>query len=568
MPIDLYPNIAKIKRNGAYQNLPGFVQQSDDGDIEAMIANKETNTTAQYAHLKDSYFILNDVLYKATANISVNDIIAVGTNCEVAVIGNELFNLISEMGNYNDVTKIVMPDNVELEESLYYYPINIPNGSVVNVKSKNGQQYNRSWNIIFYGTDKNNILQYRAIQPSETSVNITITVSGIIYARPDVNFSVGATLSVLEGNSLVEKVEKNTNDITTLSTSIANNTKEILEIKSGKNNLYEGITLISGRVYQGVYSDAITTVHCTDYLPVTPSRKYAIYGGYFSAEYSNYFDQNKTYKGSLPLDRLVNSYPYTTSYNCLIFTAPSDCYYVRLNYFNSDLVDGTALRPEWYFRDITGQKLADKNILIIGDSISTDVYGNYKKWVSDLLDSGVISRGYVTNSSQHATGYVATYASQANTTFIERLTALGNLSGYDIVITFGGINDWIQSVDFDDFKTAVDTYYSYVIENATQARIVVLTPLHTSLYGTNNSASKKQKDYDDYIKSVANDYAFPCLNLTDESGFCPDKSTTFSDMWTIVPSGYSEHDGVHPNADWEKKYLAPQIEQFLMGLIG
>ena len=334
-----------------------------------------------------------------------------------------------------------------------------------------------------------------------------------------------------------------------------------------KQNYYENQTLISGRVYDGVYSDAITTIHCTDYLPITPGRTYAIYGGFISAQYSNYYDKNKVYKGSLPLDNLINAYPYANSYNCLIFTAPSNASYVRLNYFNSDLIDGDTLRPEWYFRDITGKKLANKRVLVIGDSISTDVYGNYKKWVSNLLDNGVLSRGYTKNESQHATGYVATYASQANTTFLARLTALGSLAGYDLIITFGGINDWIQSADFDTFKTAVDTYYSYLIENATQARIAVLTPLHTSLYGTNNSAGKTQKDYDDYIKSVANEYAFPCLNLTDESGFCPDKSTTFSDMWTIVPSGYSEHDGVHPNADWEKKYLAPQIEQFLMGLV-
>lgn len=101
MPIDLYPNIAKVKRGGVYQNLPGFVQQSGDADIEAMIANSEISTTAQYAHPKDSFFILDGVLYKAIINIAINDSIAVGTNCEVAVLGNDVSKLINTITNAN-----------------------------------------------------------------------------------------------------------------------------------------------------------------------------------------------------------------------------------------------------------------------------------------------------------------------------------------------------------------------------------------------------------------------------------------------------------------------------------
>ena len=93
MPIDLYPNIAKVKRNGVYQNLPGFVQTSGDTDIKAMIASSETSTTAQFPHEVGSYFILNDVLYQADENIAVNDIIAVGTNCHVAVLANNVAKL-------------------------------------------------------------------------------------------------------------------------------------------------------------------------------------------------------------------------------------------------------------------------------------------------------------------------------------------------------------------------------------------------------------------------------------------------------------------------------------------
>lgn len=130
MPIDLYPNIAKVKRNGVYQNLPGFVKQSGDADIEAMIANKETSTTAQFAHANGSYFILNDILYKATTDISVNDIIAVGTNCIVAVLGNDVTNikneLTSQSADIDDIDDMLFETevsrNIYTPVSTYIYP--------------------------------------------------------------------------------------------------------------------------------------------------------------------------------------------------------------------------------------------------------------------------------------------------------------------------------------------------------------------------------------------------------------------------------------------------------------
>ena len=337
-------------------------------------------------------------------------------------------------------------------------------------------------------------------------------------------------------------------------------------ISEEKQNYYTGITLLSGRVFQGVYDSDISTIHCTDYLTLIPGHVYALYGGYMDSNYTNYYNKAKTYMGAMPLTVLMNAYPYGSSYNCALFTAPADCYYTRINFMNSDLNNGE-LQSGWYLRDITERVLAQKKVLVVGDSISADVYGNYKKWVTDLIENGTLTQGLTYNTSQHATGFFAIYSTDTNSTFIKRITALGDLSGYDMVVTFGGINDWIQSINFDDFKNAVDTYFAYLVENATQARIVVLSPMHTALYGTANNVGKTQKDYADYIKEVARAYSFPLLNLTDESGFCPDKSATFRDMWTLLPAGFQEHDGVHPTAEWELKYLAPQIADFLEGLM-
>ena len=95
MPIELYPSIAKVKRGGVYQNLPGFAPETGNEAVEAMIANSETSTTAQFFHPKFSFFILNNTLYQADSNINVNDIIAAGSNCHVEPLGNSVYELIN-----------------------------------------------------------------------------------------------------------------------------------------------------------------------------------------------------------------------------------------------------------------------------------------------------------------------------------------------------------------------------------------------------------------------------------------------------------------------------------------
>lgn len=216
--------------------------------------------------------------------------------------------------------------------------------------------------------------------------------------------------------------------------------------------------------------------------------------------------------------------------------------------------------------------IANSKVLVLGDSISTDSYGSYKKWVTDLIEDGFFPADTV-NSSQHASGFVARYNSQPND-FITRLKAIQNPSQYDLVVVFGGINDYIASIPMGSesgtdytvsFKPAVNEFFNYLIQNFTQARLCVLLPLRT--YATwQNSVGEYQQAYGNYIKQVAQSYCLPVLNLTEESGFCP-YIATFSDMWTIQPEGYQSHDGVHPNAEYERRFLAPMIKHFLQGLM-
>lgn len=210
------------------------------------------------------------------------------------------------------------------------------------------------------------------------------------------------------------------------------------------------------------------------------------------------------------------------------------------------------------------EDLSDQKVLVIGDSISTDAYGSYKKWVANLIESGFFGADKVTNNSYHATGFVATYSEGGTVksdTFLKRLQAVTNKSSYNYVITFGGINDYIQGIDFDTFKTAVDSYFSYLVKNFITARIVVFSPLRTyNVY--KNTAGHYQTEYADYIKEVAKSYCLPILDLTYESGYYPFVDE-FKSRWTLTPSGYASADGVHPTAEYSATYLAPMIAGYL-----
>lgn len=210
-------------------------------------------------------------------------------------------------------------------------------------------------------------------------------------------------------------------------------------------------------------------------------------------------------------------------------------------------------------------------VLVLGDSISTDYYGSYTKWVTVLIENGFFPAN-TTNDSIHATGFVARYTAEdasATNDFISRLEAVADKDTYDLVVIFGGINDYIQAIPLGEsggdktaqFVPAVDYFFEYLVNNFTQAKIAVLSPLRTyNQYA--NAEGHYQTAYADYIRQAAKSYCLPVLNLTEESGFCPFVDS-FKNMWTLIPDGYEDADGVHPNAEYQKKFLAPMIRDFL-----
>ena len=334
------------------------------------------------------------------------------------------------------------------------------------------------------------------------------------------------------------------------------------------------------------------TWSCSDFIPVKPNTRYYQYGGYLAGNYAVY----DKFKNVIP-GFVVTEYEKINNQNerCKgAFTTPENAEFYRFSLPNSgrdypydaylsEVADeylpkgydfsGNVPRIDKRLKSVEAQvaTLGGKKVLVLGDSISADAYGDYKKWVTVLMEEGFLPSDTV-NSSQHATGFVARYNNLAND-FISRMEAIENKGSFDFVIVFGGINDYIKSIPLGEgekditkyFVPAVDYFFKYLVTNFAQARIVILSPLHT--YQTwSNSAGIKQEKYTDYIKTVAKSYHLPVLNLTDESGFCPE-NTAFRTKWTLLPNGYDVYDGTHPNEEYERRFLAPMIKRFLGNFI-
>lgn len=409
----------------------------------------------------------------------------------------------------------------------------------------------------------------------------TITTDKHIYVICIFKNSTGTSITPADFDATVVKTLSTKNAIVNLSemldVSVSPTTDQIIENRF--------ITA------DGTLSSESVNFNATDYLNIRDivSDSLTIRGTVYGYAGFSIYDANRTVLLSVTGNN-ASDYGITPTNGIQTFSIPrpAESYYARLSAWKSAYTQPSDLKVigggygdlnsrlsfvERKIDSIDTGTLSDKKVLVIGDSISTDAYGNYRKWVTDLINTGFFDGEKVTNSSQHATGFVARYDNRPND-FITRLKAIENPSQYDLVVAFGGINDYIQSIPMGSesgtdytvsFKPAVNEFFNYLIENFTQARLCVLLPLRT--YATwVNSVDEYQQAYGDYIKTVAKSYCLPVLNLTEDSGFFPWK-TTFRNMWTLQPEGYESHDGVHPNEEYQSKYLAPMIKGFLKGLL-
>lgn len=71
-------------------------------NFKYMIANEESTSTATMAHAVGDYFILDNILYITTSAIAIGETIIPGTNCEAAVIGDDLTEVKDTLNQLDD----------------------------------------------------------------------------------------------------------------------------------------------------------------------------------------------------------------------------------------------------------------------------------------------------------------------------------------------------------------------------------------------------------------------------------------------------------------------------------
>ena len=200
---------------------------------------------------------------------------------------------------------------------------------------------------------------------------------------------------------------------------------------------------------------------------------------------------------------------------------------------------------------------------IVGDSLSAkstlgvdvDIYHDYiaKK-------HGMTVKNYA-NGGQ---GYM-----KGTNNFVEQSKRVS--SDCDIVTIFGSWNDWNDMYDnIGTYKdTGTDTLcgciyntINNIIERCPDAKIGIITPTpwkSTNYFTLSDYSLGKAQGYIDALVGVGRMYGIPVLNLFDESGLRPYEED-FRNKY------YHEADGVHPNSEGHKNYVAPPIEQFIFKL--
>ena len=213
-------------------------------------------------------------------------------------------------------------------------------------------------------------------------------------------------------------------------------------------------------------------------------------------------------------------------------------------------------------------QLKGKKIIFLGDSITegvgvssidkryADVFANITE-VESYVNYG-ISATRIARQQKIQDEYVDTRA------FTERFEHMDEDA--DIVVVFGGTNDYghgdapfgmLGDRTNESYCGAVHVLMKGLIKKYPMSTIVFMTPLHRECeYVPNPTTGRELKAYVDVIRTVAEYYSIPVLDLYATAGICPDIK---EQKELLCP------DGLHPN-DAGSRIIAERLKYFLESL--
>lgn len=229
---------------------------------------------------------------------------------------------------------------------------------------------------------------------------------------------------------------------------------------------------------------------------------------------------------------------------------------ISLNYILSR-VPNNENTPNW----------KNKKAAFIGDSITYGVNTSQGHIYYQLLNNMI---GFSSVYADGVAGSCYSKTSDYGTTIIPIVQRTGNIpSGTDLIVIFAGTNDFGHGTPIGEITDTTDVSFcgavaKTIIDIVTafpSSRLVLLTPLHrtgNTYVGedTPNAQGKVLIDYVNALKSVAEKYSIPIIDLYSIYGLNP--------IIPIVKTNYIT-DGLHPN-DAGHELLAKRIYPLLEAL--
>lgn len=215
--------------------------------------------------------------------------------------------------------------------------------------------------------------------------------------------------------------------------------------------------------------------------------------------------------------------------------------------------------------------LNDKKINFLGDSITAGSCTSGKGYIyCDLIGEAYHAtvRNYGIGGTRIARQLSNEGPVGADGNFCDRAKTMDRDA--DVVVVFGGTNDFghgdaplghPDDRTYDTFTGACHQLFSFLLDTYPTAVIVVLTPLHRANENNPRGDCKptdvgRLSDYARILRSVAEQYALPVLDLYAQGGIQPCNT---AQREALCP------DGLHPN-DAGHRLIARKLGAFLESL--
>lgn len=207
-----------------------------------------------------------------------------------------------------------------------------------------------------------------------------------------------------------------------------------------------------------------------------------------------------------------------------------------------------------------GDSLTDKNTLK-NEKSGTRNYVDFIQWSTGLN---------VTNLGKGGTGYMADNGYQQS--FVDRMSQIPTNS--NIITCFGSFNDASKAKEHigtigdntkDTLYGCLNLFVTGVQNHCPDSIIGLITPTPWSVYNDVNGDSEFAEQYVDAIINIAKKYGLPLLDLYHSSGLRPWDSA-FKEKYFKDDTGDGIAEGVHPLQKTHRKYIAPQVENFIRSI--